>query len=230
MQRWNRKRSHFPLVAFVLLIVILCSILYNESSIQQIHEDPDHHVPHHQETTITYIKPNLVSYSKHAPGMFIYHSGDFGFLSLLCISLFLLPNLFHFFKFMYNFFKFVVLRYNCLFVLVAVWGILGGLDRFSRCNSTREYSGKKIRWVDPKPEPGRRRESLEACDVFSGKWVFDNKSYPLYNESDCPYMSDQLACHKHGRSDLGYQYWRWQPNNCNLKRYSFFFLKQKLFF
>ena len=56
--------------------------------------------------------------------------------------------------------------------------------------------------------------------MFSGKWVFDNTSYPLYNESRCPYMSDQLACHKHGRSDLGYQYWRWQPHHCNLKRYS----------
>ncbi|KAL3027295.1 hypothetical protein AAZX31_03G043800 [Glycine max] len=33
-------------------------------------------------------------------------------------------------------------------------------------------------------------------------------------------MSDQLACHKHGRSDLGYQYWRWQPHNCNLKRWN----------
>lgn len=100
-----------------------------------------------------------------------------------------------------------------------MFGILEYLDRFVSCNSTREYSGKKIQWGDPKPNLGRRREDLESCDVFSGKWVFDNESYPLYNESDCPYMSDQLACHKHGRSDLGYQYWRWQPHNCNLKRY-----------
>lgn len=56
--------------------------------------------------------------------------------------------------------------------------------------------------------------------MFSGKWVFDNSSYPLYNESGCPYMSDQLACHKHGRDDLGYQYWRWQPHGCNLKRWN----------
>lgn len=92
------------------------------------------------------------------------------------------------------------------------------LDRFSTCNSTSEYSGKRIRWGDSKVEKGRRK-SLESCDVFAGKWVFDRESYPLYNESDCPYMSDQLACHKHGRSDLGYQHWRWQPHDCNLKRY-----------
>lgn len=99
----------------------------------------------------------------------------------------------------------------------AVW-ILGILDRFSGCNSTLEYSGRKISWVDSSRPSGHRRASSESCDVFSGKWVFDNTSYPLYKESDCPYMSDQLACHKHGRSDLGYQYWRWQPHNCNLKR------------
>jgi len=100
------------------------------------------------------------------------------------------------------------------------WGcwILEVLDRFSRCNSTVEYSGRKIAWRGDSWESGRPRVRPESCDVFSGRWVFDNVSYPLYNESDCPYMSDQLACNKHGRSDLGYQYWRWQPHNCNLKR------------
>ncbi|KAM1949561.1 hypothetical protein ACFX15_009604 [Malus domestica] len=102
------------------------------------------------------------------------------------------------------------------------------LDRFSTCNSTREYSGQKILWTDRTPEYGNRRESLERCDVFSGKWVFDNASYPLYKESECPYMSDQLACHKHGRPDLGYQYWRWQPHNCNLKRWNVTEMWEKL--
>ncbi|KAL6133012.1 hypothetical protein ACLB2K_065249 [Fragaria x ananassa] len=106
------------------------------------------------------------------------------------------------------------------------------LDRFSTCNSTREYSGRKIAWTDNlTPEPdngGSRRENLESCDVFSGKWVYDNSTYPLYNESECPYMSDQLACHKHGRSDLDYQYWRWQPHNCNLKRWNVIDMWEKL--
>ncbi|KAM1799015.1 hypothetical protein ACFX12_033024 [Malus domestica] len=104
----------------------------------------------------------------------------------------------------------------------------GVLNRFSTCNSTREYSGQKILWTARTPEYGQRRESLERCDVFSGKWVFDNASYPLYKESDCPYMSDQLACHKHGRPDLGYQYWRWQPHNCNLKRWNVTEMWEKL--
>ncbi|MCH82770.1 protein YLS7-like, partial [Trifolium medium] len=94
------------------------------------------------------------------------------------------------------------------------------LDRHCRCNSTRGYSGRKIARDGGSKSYGRRRVSSEKCDVFSGKWVFDNASYPLYNESDCPYMSDQLACHKHGRNDLGYQHWRWQPHDCNLKRWN----------
>ncbi|KAK3227397.1 hypothetical protein Dsin_007259 [Dipteronia sinensis] len=159
MQRWNKKRTHFPLLVLILLVFIVCSILYIESSIRQIHEDSDH-VRHDQEVPISHEKPNL---PKSAPK---------------------------------------------------------DLDRFSRCNSTRKYSGWRNGWADPGEYSSRRSVSSESCDVFSGKWVFDNTSYPLYNESHCPYMSDQLACHKHGRSDLRYQHWRWQPHNCNLKRWN----------
>ncbi|KAL2500428.1 Protein trichome birefringence-like 35 [Forsythia ovata] len=97
-----------------------------------------------------------------------------------------------------------------------------GLDKFSKCSSTVPYSGKRAAWAVHTAESGGRRGAPEpeACDLFSGKWVFDNTSYPLYSESSCPYMSDQLACHKHGRTDLGYQFWRWQPHNCNLKRWN----------
>lgn len=57
-----------------------------------------------------------------------------------------------------------------------------------------------------------------GCDLFSGKWVHDEASHPLYGEQGCPYMSDQLACTKHGRPDRDYQSWRWQPHQCDLKR------------
>lgn len=63
-----------------------------------------------------------------------------------------------------------------------------------------------------------QNHSSESCDLFSGKWVFDNKSYPLYKEEECTFMSDQLACEKFGRKDLDYQHWRWQPHECNLPR------------
>lgn len=59
---------------------------------------------------------------------------------------------------------------------------------------------------------------LSQCNLFSGKWVFDNKTYPLYKEQQCTFMSDQLACQKFGRKDLDYQNWRWQPHQCDLPR------------
>lgn len=96
--------------------------------------------------------------------------------------------------------------------------ILEVLDRFSRCNSTTKYTGRRIARRGDSKSSNRQRVSAKSCDVFSGRWVYDNASYPLYKESDCPYMSDQLACNKHGRTDLGYQHWRWQPHDCNLKR------------
>ncbi|XP_031484944.1 protein trichome birefringence-like 35 [Nymphaea colorata] len=74
----------------------------------------------------------------------------------------------------------------------------------------------------------QRPEDSNTCDLFSGKWVFDNASYPLYSERDCPYMSDQLACRKHGRPDSVYQNWRWQPHKCNLKRWNATAMWEKL--
>ncbi|PIA59569.1 hypothetical protein AQUCO_00400450v1 [Aquilegia coerulea] len=69
---------------------------------------------------------------------------------------------------------------------------------------------------------------LNKCNMFDGKWVFDNVSYPLYSENQCTYMSDQLACEKFRRKDLSYQNWRWQPHHCNLPRFNATALLERL--
>lgn len=66
--------------------------------------------------------------------------------------------------------------------------------------------------------PSNSSSSSSKCDLFYGKWVFDNESYPLYKEKQCTFMSDQLACEKFGRKDLTYQNWRWRPHQCDLPR------------
>ncbi|KAA8517461.1 hypothetical protein F0562_017754 [Nyssa sinensis] len=66
----------------------------------------------------------------------------------------------------------------------------------------------------------RGSSSLLQCDLFSGKWVYDNKTYPLYKDQNCSFMFDDLACEKFGRKDLNYQYWRWQPHDCDLPRFN----------
>ncbi|BBG98093.1 TRICHOME BIREFRINGENCE-LIKE 33 [Prunus dulcis] len=76
------------------------------------------------------------------------------------------------------------------------------------------------------PSPRKKREKLpfaigkseEGCDIFSGRWVWDESNRPLYEESECPYIQPQLTCQEHGRPDKDYQKWRWQPHGCDLPR------------
>ncbi|CAK8538350.1 unnamed protein product [Lathyrus sativus] len=60
----------------------------------------------------------------------------------------------------------------------------------------------------------------EGCDIFSGRWVWDEVSRPLYEESECPYIQPQLTCQEHGRPDKDYQHWRWQPHDCDLPKFN----------
>ncbi|KAF8390364.1 hypothetical protein HHK36_024889 [Tetracentron sinense] len=56
------------------------------------------------------------------------------------------------------------------------------------------------------------------CDYTNGKWVRD-KAGPLYNGSSCGTIKDGQNCISHGRPDMGYLYWRWQPKQCKLPRF-----------
>ncbi|KAL2484885.1 Protein trichome birefringence-like 34 [Abeliophyllum distichum] len=62
--------------------------------------------------------------------------------------------------------------------------------------------------------------SSSECNLFRGKWVLDNQSYPLYKERKCLFLADEFACEKYGRKDLKYQNWRWQPHQCDLPRFN----------
>ncbi|KAK6943436.1 Trichome birefringence-like, N-terminal domain [Dillenia turbinata] len=69
----------------------------------------------------------------------------------------------------------------------------------------------------------RHEEGLswpEGCDLFDGKWVYDNQSHPLYKEKSCSFMALDFACESYGRKDLKYQNWRWQPHHCDLPRFN----------
>ncbi|WOL01888.1 protein trichome birefringence-like 33 [Canna indica] len=68
----------------------------------------------------------------------------------------------------------------------------------------------------------------EGCDVFDGRWVYDNVSMPHYTEKECRYINPQFKCQAFGRPDRGYQHWRWQPHGCSLQRFNATLMLEKL--
>ncbi|MQM18165.1 hypothetical protein Taro_051153 [Colocasia esculenta] len=67
-----------------------------------------------------------------------------------------------------------------------------------------------------------------GCDVFAGRWVYDEESRPQYDEGECPYIQPQLTCQEHGRPDRGFQHWRWQPHGCSLPSFNATFMLEML--
>ncbi|MBA0561690.1 hypothetical protein Godav_025115 [Gossypium davidsonii] len=66
-----------------------------------------------------------------------------------------------------------------------------------------------------------------GCDYFQGSWVFD-KTYPLYNTTDCPFIEKEFDCQANGRPDQLYLKYRWKPTDCMLPRFNAKDLLRKL--
>lgn len=86
--------------------------------------------------------------------------------------------------------------------------------------STWLLSTTETKSGEARPLPFAIGKLEEGCDIFRGRWVRDESTRPHYQESECPYIQPQLTCQEHGRPDKGYQFWRWQPDGCNLPSFN----------
>uniref|UniRef100_A0A0E0LQ52 Uncharacterized protein n=1 Tax=Oryza punctata TaxID=4537 RepID=A0A0E0LQ52_ORYPU len=64
-------------------------------------------------------------------------------------------------------------------------------------------------------------QAVKVCELYKGRWVYDaaGREAPLYRESECGFLTEQVTCMRNGRRDDSYQRWRWQPEGCDLPRF-----------
>ncbi|XP_020270039.1 protein trichome birefringence-like 18 [Asparagus officinalis] len=61
-------------------------------------------------------------------------------------------------------------------------------------------------------------KSPKTCDIYKGKWVYDPNRTKYYTNS-CVVIAEGQNCRANGRPDMGYEDWRWRPDECELPRF-----------
>lgn len=62
------------------------------------------------------------------------------------------------------------------------------------------------------------KHEKKSCNIFDGKWVYDPKASPLYDQTKCPFLSDQVSCRRNGRHDSDYEKLNWEATGCKIPR------------
>ncbi|WCJ23649.1 Protein trichome birefringence [Euphorbia peplus] len=59
----------------------------------------------------------------------------------------------------------------------------------------------------------------KECNLYQGRWVHDS-SYPLYNASNCEFITNGFNCQANRRPDTTYLRYHWKPDSCQLPRFN----------
>ncbi|RZC70335.1 hypothetical protein C5167_033472 [Papaver somniferum] len=59
-------------------------------------------------------------------------------------------------------------------------------------------------------------QNKQKCDLFTGKWVWDEENAPYYTNATCSAIHEQQNCIKYEKPNLDFTKWRWKPNECEL--------------
>ncbi|RZC91743.1 hypothetical protein C5167_027799 [Papaver somniferum] len=111
----------------------------------------------------------------------------------------------------------------CRLCLVAIFVVIAVYSRTMSRTTMKGYNETIIKGYSKMTMKGYRElisTPPSSCDLFSGKWVYDNSTNPLYSWKQCSFWNDWYTCEKHGRKDVTYQNWKWQPEQCDLPRFN----------
>lgn len=104
-------------------------------------------------------------------------------------------------------------KFACIAGLVLLLPFI--FARVFSSNSSLDYEAEGL---PPPPSPDVTRLinfSVGGCNIWKGDWI-PHTGGPAYTNLTCSLIQEHQNCMKNGKPNLGFLYWRWKPDDCEL--------------